>query len=70
MTKKPKKIEQELSRRAFMRGSAAAGVGAVVVATLPKEALAQPEPEPADESKGKGYQLSSHVLAYYKTTAS
>ena len=66
--KKDQKQIDDAGRRSFLRGSATAGAGAAVAATVPGIALAADEPEIDDEKKG--YRLTDHVIAYYKTTAS
>ena len=63
--------KQELKqkgRRKFLRSSAAAGAGAAIVASTPASALALTETEQA-EKESKGYRLTEHVSAYYKTAA-
>jgi hypothetical protein len=57
-------------RRRFLSGAAAAGVGSVVAAAVPGSALAGAEQQPDEAGSGKGYQLSQHVLDYYKSAAS
>ena len=66
------KREQEkadLKRRKFLRGSLATGAGVAAVAVAPGQAMAEATRE--EESKeNKGYRLTEHVLAYYKSAAS
>ncbi|MBC8259271.1 MAG: hypothetical protein H8E38_09665 [SAR324 cluster bacterium] len=58
-------------RRSFLRGVVAAGSGAAVAMTAsklisPEDALASPEQK---EDSSKGYHLSEHITAYYKTAS-
>ena len=59
---------KQTGRRKFLRSSAAAGAGAAIVASTPASALALTETEQA-EKKSKGYRVTEHVSAYYKTAA-
>ena len=60
---------KQTGRRNFLRSSAVAGAGAAIVAsTTPASALALTETEQAEE-KSKGYRVTEHVSAYYKTAA-
>ena len=66
-----KQQETDTRRRAFLKGSVAAGTGAAVVAAAPAVAAVAPEveadkPEPLDDR----YKLSAHILKYYQTAAS
>ena len=55
-------------RRKFLRDSAAVSAGAAVAAAAPGLALA--DEETADTVSGhKGYRLTPHVAAYYKTVS-
>ena len=59
----------DTKRRAFLRGTAGAGVGVAVAVTLP--GLTTASVEEASEEKAesqKGYRLTPHIAAYYKTT--
>ena len=69
MKKHRKQTDQQ--RREFLRGSLATGAGAVIVAAAPAAVAVSGSPESADPSakSGAGYQLSQHVLDYYKTCA-
>lgn len=67
MKKNQEKLD-DVGRRSFLRGSAAAGAGAAVVAAVPGAASADDETQVDDEKKG--YRLTDHIIAYYKTTAS
>jgi hypothetical protein len=60
----------KLSRRTIFTGAATAGALGAATALLPR--TGQPPttatpPQPAPEGGG-GYQVSDHVLKYYKTT--
>jgi len=62
---------EDSGRRSFLSGAAAAGVGTAVAVVVPAgSALADSRQPQADASDSKGYQLSQHVLDYYKTAAS
>jgi len=64
-----KQVDQtDLERRQFLRGSAVAGAGMVAMTMLSKQAVAEAPKE--NEEKPKGYRLTNHILAYYKTAAS
>ena len=63
-----KKHDSENGRREFLKTGAAIGAGAAVSALLPGTAAAEGEAEHAADGKAKkGYQLTQHVLDYYKT---
>lgn len=66
--KKDQRQIDDAGRRSFLRGSATVGAGAAVAATVPGIASAADEPAVDDEKKG--YRLTNHIIAYYKTTAS
>ena len=70
--KKERKQTLDPKRRAFLRGTATAGVGAAVAVSLPGLTTASVEDEAsADASKAKkGYRLTPHIAAYYKSTVS
>lgn len=58
-------------RRRFLSGAAAAGVGTAVAAVVPAGSALAGTEQPHDEAgSGKGYQLTQHVIDYYKTAAS
>ena len=64
------KLDSE-QRRSFVKLSAFAGVGAAASAFIPGAALASSVTEEKAEAKTqKGYQLTPHVIEYYKTAAS
>ncbi len=58
---------QNKDRRSFLKKSAAAGTGVAAASLAGTEALAA-SPDTAPEAPAKkGYQLSEHVLQYYKS---
>ena len=66
-----KKIKKDLNktRREFIKNSTLVGAGVVATTVLPGTAIASNSmAEP--EEKQKGYQLTEHVLEYYKSAAS
>ncbi len=57
------------SRRAFIGGAVTAGAGAALAAIVPTAAISA-DTDAADEKLAdKGYQLTEHVLDYYKSAA-
>lgn len=60
-----------VSRREFLRDSAAAGVGAAIATSVPGLAMgAEQTQTDAPRTSDKGYQLTSHVKKYYETLQS
>jgi len=60
----------KLSRRTLFAGAGTAGALVAAATVLPRvveQPAAIPEAKPAPE-RGGGYQLTDHVLRYYKTT--
>lgn len=58
-------------RREFVKKSTLVGVGVVASAALPGAVVASTEEQPVAEKQGqKGYQLTQHVIDYYKSAAS
>ena len=69
MKQKSKPVDK--GRRKFLSGAAAAGVGGAIAATVPAATtLAATGQDDPDEKKARGYQLTQHVLDYYKSAAS
>ena len=69
MKKNPKQ-PHNVSRRDFLQGTAAAGVGAAVAVSFPGAVAASQDEQvtKAEEvSRDKGYQVTSHVRKYYET---
>ncbi len=60
----------DTSKRDFMKKSALAGAGVVATATVSGEAVAAVTDDDSQTRQDRGYQLTSHVLEYYKTAAS
>lgn len=57
------------SRRAFIGGAVTAGAGLALAAVVPAAAISA-DIDAADEMPAdKGYQLTEHVLDYYKSAA-
>lgn len=67
-----KKIKKDLDkqRREFIKKSTLVGAGVAAVAVAPGAAAAGVNLEQPEENKQKGYQLTSHVIEYYKSAAS
>ena len=66
-----KKEETTSGRRGFLKGVVVAGSGAPVAITASK--MISPEQVDAspvkEDNSSKGYHLSEHINAYYKTTS-
>jgi anaerobic selenocysteine-containing dehydrogenase len=60
--------DEDTTRRDFLKTSAAVGAGAAAAALLPGVAgAAEPTTaEPVSKSEKQGYQVSQHVLDYYR----
>lgn len=67
---KKKMNDLDNKRRAFVKNSALTGAGIVAGSVLPGAAIANVAEDKAEDSKQKGYQLTQHVLDYYKSAAS
>jgi hypothetical protein len=69
MKKHRKQTDQQ--RREFLRSSIATGAGAVIATAAPAAVAVSGTTESVDKSAkpSAGYQLSQHVLDYYKTCA-
>lgn len=67
-----KSDKHDSERRAFLRGGAAVGAVAGLVATTPAVASTVPVAEVETEVKParKGYRITEHVAAYYKNASS
>jgi hypothetical protein len=66
-----KKHSLDHKRRRFLRDSAAAGAGVAVAVSLPGLASVEGPAEVADQADSqKGYRLTPHIAAYYKTMTS
>jgi len=66
---KPDQDNKQLSRRQFLAGVASAAPAAAVIAMAPGTANAAPAVDTHDKDEAKGYRLTSHILAYYKSAA-
>ena len=70
MKKQPKQ-KPDPKRRAFLRNTASAGVGVAVAASLPGLTTASvDETDRETPMTKKGYRLTPHIAAYYKSTLS
>lgn len=61
------------SRRDFLRGTVTTGAAAAVVTALPQAAVGAPseEVQEQDSKRGsKGYQVTQHVIDYYRSARS
>jgi len=67
-----KKIKNGLNkkRREFIKNSTLVGAGVVATVALPGAANASATIDTPDNKDQKGYQLTEHVLEYYKSAAS
>ena len=72
-----KKIKNDLNknsldkrRRDFIKNSTLVGAGVAAAAVLPGAANASASMDKPEDIKQKGYQLTEHVLEYYKSAAS
>lgn len=57
------------SRRAFIGGAITAGAGVALAAIVPAAAVSADVDAEDEKSTNKGYQLTEHVLDYYKSAA-
>ncbi len=57
------------SRRAFIGGAVTAGAGAALAALVPAAAVSADLDAADEKPENKGYQLTEHVLDYYKSAA-
>lgn len=67
-----KKTKKELdkSKRDFIKKSALAGAGVVASTVVSGEAVAAVSADDKETRQDKGYQLTPHILEYYKSAAS
>jgi hypothetical protein len=63
-----KKIKDE-KRREFIKKSTLVGAGVAAAAVVPGAAMAEVTAVESEAKQQKGYQLTPHVLEYYKSTA-
>jgi len=59
--------DRQNSRRGFLKTGATIGAGAAASALLPGTAIAEVEAPQEAAGKKKGYQVTDHVLDYYKS---
>lgn len=68
MKKQRKQTDQQ--RREFLRNSIATGAGVAIAAAAPAVAVSATDADAQKPGQSSaGYQLSQHVLDYYKTCA-
>jgi len=67
---KNSKQQVSQSRRKFLRDAGVSGGIAAVAATSPGIALADTTESGAEQQPERGYRLTEHILAYYKSAAS
>ncbi len=58
---------KDQERREFIKKSTLVGAGVAATSMASSQAIAQVSSEPAEKPEQKGYQLSQHVLDYYKS---
>ncbi|MEW8027654.1 MAG: hypothetical protein AB2792_09585 [Candidatus Thiodiazotropha sp.] len=69
--KKQLKQKPDPKRRAFLRATATTGAGVAVAASLPGLTAASTDEVASESPKAKkGYRLTPHIAAYYKSTVS
>lgn len=69
--KKAKKFSLDHNRRKFLSKSAGAGAGIAVAVSLPGLATSEEEGlETSEPQSQKGYRMTPHIAAYYKTMTS
>ena len=61
--------KSKLDRRAFLRGTAVAGAYAAVATSAPGLVTAGTSQSSTTEDQHDGYQLTQHVVDYYKSAA-
>ncbi len=66
-----KKITKDLDkqRREFIKNSTLIGAGVAAAAVAPGAAASSVSSGKPEDKKQKGYQLTPHVIEYYKSTA-
>ena len=67
-----KKIKKDLDkqRREFIKKSTLVGAGVAATAVAPGAAIAGVPAHQSEDKQQKGYQLTPHVIEYYKSAAS
>lgn len=61
------KSEANLKRRSFLLAASVGGAGVVVAAVTGAPAQPQAADKGVPDAQGKGYQVTDHVLHYYRT---
>ncbi len=56
-------------RRTFVKSSVLLGTGTAAAGALPSAAVASIDTKSAPEPKQKGYQVTQHVIDYYKSAS-
>lgn len=64
------KFKLDTHRREFIRLSTLAGVGIAASTVLPGAAIANVGDDKSTAKQHQGYQLTRHVIEYYKSAAS
>ena len=67
---KKQKTDFNHQRREFVKKSALATVGVTAATVLPGAAMAGDASPDTESKQQKGYQLTQHVVDYYKSAAS
>ncbi len=67
-----KKTKNDLNkkRREFIKNSTLVGAGIAATAVIPGAVSASSTIEKPEDKKQSGYQLTEHILEYYKSAAS
>ena len=65
--RQPAKQASNQARRNFIKTSAAVGAGVAATAAISTQAIADVTPTTSEPAGQKGYQLTQHVLDYYKS---
>ena len=61
--------KHDQNRREFLKKSTIVGAGVVATSTVPAAALANVADNAPDTKQQKGYQVTQHVVDYYKSAA-
>lgn len=69
-TKKQKQFRLDTQRREFIKKTTMVGAGLVAGSALPVSAMPIETAENRQSPKQKGYQVTQHVVDYYKSAAS
>lgn len=62
-------IRLDSTRREFIKKSTLVGVSVVASSVIPAAAIANVNDDQANANEQKGYQLTQHVIDYYKSAA-